>query len=76
MSENENKRSMTVQEAGRRGGLKVKATQGPNFFRTIGKKGGERVRDTRGREHYERIGKLGGQKVKEAFELARRGGMK
>jgi general stress protein YciG len=39
------KGSMTVQEAGRMGGEKVKAERGEEFFSEIGHKGGQRVKE-------------------------------
>jgi hypothetical protein len=33
------KKPMTVAEAGRRGGNKVRDTRGPDFYRELGKKG-------------------------------------
>jgi len=41
----ENKGSMTVQEAGRRGGERTAATHGREFYEEIGHKGGQRVRE-------------------------------
>ena len=41
----ENKGSMTVQEAGRRGGARTAATHGREFYEEIGHKGGQRVRE-------------------------------
>jgi hypothetical protein len=39
--ESEEKRKMTREEAGRKGGQKVARERGSEFFREIGKKGGE-----------------------------------
>lgn len=36
---------MSVVEAGRKGGERVLAERGPQFFAKIGKKGGQRVRE-------------------------------
>ncbi len=41
----EGKGSMTVQEAGRRGGEKTAQTHGREFYEEIGHKGGQRVRE-------------------------------
>ncbi len=41
----EGKGSMTVQEAGRKGGEKTAKTHGREFYEEIGHKGGQRVRD-------------------------------
>ncbi len=37
--------SMSVVEAGRKGGERVLQERGPQFFSKIGKKGGQRVRE-------------------------------
>lgn len=39
------KGSMTVEEAGRMGGEKVKAERGEEFYSEIGHKGGQRVKE-------------------------------
>lgn len=46
--DSDNKRekgSMTVEEAGRMGGEKVKAERGGEFYSEIGHKGGQRVKE-------------------------------
>jgi hypothetical protein len=43
--EKENKGSMTVSEAGHRGGEKTAETHGHEFYEEIGHKGGQRVRE-------------------------------
>ena len=63
---------MTVREAGRKGGQKVRDQRGHSFYEEIGRKGGETVRDQRGHEFYEEIGHKGGQKVKELIEAGKR----
>ena len=40
-----NKGSMTVAEAGRKGGLTVRDERGHEFYEEIGRKGGHKVRD-------------------------------
>jgi uncharacterized protein len=50
------KGSMTVEEAGRRGGEKVASERGHSFYEEIGRKGGEK----------------GGQRVKELIERGKR----
>ena len=40
-----NKGSMTVAEAGRKGGLTVRDERGHTFYEEIGRKGGHKVRD-------------------------------
>lgn len=49
----EKKGSMTVQEAGRRGGERTFATHGSEFYSEIGSRGGQRVRKliSEGRKH-------------------------
>ena len=44
-SSKESKGSMTVQEAGRRGGQKTAQTHGKEFYEEIGHKGGQRVKE-------------------------------
>lgn len=39
------KGTMTVAEAGRKGGLMVRDTRGHEFYEEIGRKGGHKVRD-------------------------------
>ena len=39
------KPSMTVSEAGRKGGMVTAQRHGPEFYEEIGKKGGQRVRE-------------------------------
>jgi len=67
-----NKGGMTVREAGRKGGQKVRDERGHEFYEEIGRKGGETVRDTRGHEFYEEIGHKGGQKVRELIEAGKK----
>lgn len=59
--ESEERRKMTREEAGRRGGQKVARERGSDFFRAIGKKGGEKVAEERGTEFYRQIGRKGGE---------------
>ncbi len=66
------KGGMSVREAGRKGGEKVRDERGHEFFEEIGRKGGETVRETRGHEFYEEIGHKGGQKVRELIEQGKR----
>ena len=72
MTDKDNKGSMTVAEAGRKGGETVKAERGAKFYEEIGKKGGDRVKATRGPNFYEEIGRKGGQKVKKLIEEGKR----
>lgn len=39
------KGAMTVSEAGRKGGVRVRETRGRKFYEEIGKKGGQKVRE-------------------------------
>jgi len=57
----EEKRKMTREEAGRKGGEKVARERGPEFYREIGRKGGEKVAEERGSEFYKEIGRKGGE---------------
>ena len=66
------KGSMSVSEAGRKGGQTVRDKYGHSFYEEIGRKGGETVRNERGHEFYEEIGHKGGQKVKELIEAGKR----
>ncbi len=56
MPENKGKGSMTVEEAGRKGGEKVASERGHEFYEEIGKKGGEIG------------GPKGGERVRELIE--------
>ncbi|MBV8244280.1 MAG: hypothetical protein JOZ38_00010 [Candidatus Eremiobacteraeota bacterium] len=55
---------MTVREAGKRGGDRVKAKYGSEFYEAIGRKGGEATKEKYGPSFYEEIGQKGGQKLK------------
>ncbi len=61
-AENDLKRKMSREEAGRKGGLKVARERGTQFYREIGRKGGEKVAEERGTEFYRKIGRIGGKK--------------
>lgn len=62
-NEKEQKPSITVAEAGRRGGAKVSKLYGKEFFEKIGNKGGQTTKERYGPEFYEAIGKMGGTKT-------------
>ncbi len=67
MSNNENAPAgggMSVREAGKRGGDRVKAKYGSEFYEAIGRKGGEATKNKYGPSFYEEIGAKGGQKPK------------
>src|SRR6266404_3836188 len=74
------KGGMTVSEAGRKGGERVRDERGVEFYQEIGRKGGElggrkggeAVRDKYGPSFYEEIGRKGGQKVRELIEQGKR----
>jgi uncharacterized protein len=55
---------MSVREAGRRGGERVKAKYGSEFYEEIGRKGGEATKTKYGPSFYEVIGQKGGQRPK------------
>jgi general stress protein YciG len=55
---------MSVREAGRRGGERVKAKYGSEFYEEIGRKGGQATKTKYGPAFYEVIGQKGGQKLK------------
>ena len=59
--ESQQKRKMSREEAGRKGGLKVSREYGLEFFREIGKKGGEKVVEQHGSEFFREIGRKGGE---------------
>lgn len=52
---------MTVEEAGRRGGVRTAQTRGHEFYQSIGRKGGEVV--SKDRQHMSSIGRKGGEAV-------------
>jgi general stress protein YciG len=74
------KGGMTVSEAGRKGGERVRDERGVAFYQAIGRKGGElggrkggeAVRDKYGPAFYEEIGRKGGQKVRELIEQGKK----
>ena len=74
------KGGMTVSEAGRKGGERVRDERGVGFYQEIGRKGGElggrkggeAVRDKYGPSFYEEIGRKGGQRVRELIEQGKK----
>ena len=61
-------KEMTVQEAGRKGGLVTSRKYGSEFYEEIGRKGGTTTKKKYGVEFYSEIGHKGGQKVKRLIE--------
>ncbi|MFN3649493.1 MAG: KGG domain-containing protein [Armatimonadota bacterium] len=61
----EEKKDMTVAEAGKKGGETVKEKYGKDFYTEIGHKGGAATRKKYGPEFYGEIGKKGGQSTAE-----------
>ncbi|MDH2909538.1 MAG: hypothetical protein PXZ07_05405 [Candidatus Eremiobacteraeota bacterium] len=61
---------MSVREAGRRGGERVKAKYGPEFYEAIGRKGGQSTKKKYGAAFYESIGQKGGQTPKARREVS------
>ena len=59
--ESEERRKMTRQEAGKKGGEKVARERGLEFYREIGRKGGEKMAEERGSEFFREIGRKGGE---------------
>lgn len=68
------RRSMTVAEAGRRGGAlggaETKARYGQEYYRDIGRKGGRKVAE-RGPAHFQEIGRKGGALARELWAAVR-----
>ena len=71
----EKKGQMTVQEAGRRGGLKTSETHGEEFYSEIGSKGGsERAKqhegsaEAEGKTSLEEAGHQSGQRVRKLIQ--------
>ncbi|HEY5258773.1 MAG TPA: hypothetical protein VIJ12_10405 [Candidatus Baltobacteraceae bacterium] len=73
---------MSVREAGKKGGTKVRDQYGAAFYEEIGRKGGQATRDRHGVEFYETIGQKGGKVVKDKYgsdfyeEIGHKGGQK
>jgi general stress protein YciG len=65
-----NSGGMSVREAGKRGGDRVKAKYGSEFYEAIGRKGGQATKSKYGATFYEEIGQKGGQKLKKTAAAA------
>ena len=65
------KGSMSVSEAGRKGGQTVRDKYGHSFYEEIGRKGGEKV--SQDRDHMSEIGQKGGERVRELVEKGKQG---
>ena len=61
----DDRKDLTVAEAGKRGGETVKAKYGKDFYTEIGHKGGAATRKKYGPEFYGEIGRKGGQTTAE-----------
>jgi general stress protein YciG len=59
---------MTVREAGRRGGRKVREERGLEYYAAIGRVGGHSLLETRGREHFVEMAKAGGAATIEKYD--------
>ncbi|MDA8217056.1 MAG: hypothetical protein ACYC1C_01415 [Chloroflexota bacterium] len=68
----ENEGSLTVEQAGRRGGKTTAKKYGRGFYKQIGRKGGESVAKKYSHEHFEEIGRKGGLRVAELIEKGKK----
>lgn len=73
MTNEEKKKPITVQEAGRRGGKATSKKYGSEFYEAIGSLGGRTTKARHGPEFYEKIGKKGGHRVRELIEKGKNG---
>ena len=67
-----NEGSMSVREAGRKGGKTTRARYGAEFFQEIGAKGGKAVSERYTNEHFREIGRKGGRRVAELIARAKK----
>jgi hypothetical protein len=63
--------TMTVQEAGRKGGRTTSRRHGPEFYEKIGRQGGETTSKRHGPGFYEKIGRKGGQRVSQLVKAGK-----
>lgn len=63
--------TMTVAEAGRKGGKTTSERRGRDFYREIGRKGGTATAEAYGHEHFVAIGTKGGARIKELIQKAK-----
>lgn len=66
------KGSLTVNEAGKKGGEVTSSRYGHEFYQEIGSKGGETTSSRYGGDYFERIGRKGGKAPHSARGLAGR----
>lgn len=64
------KKSMTVAEAGKKGGDTVMRKHGTEFYARIGSAGGNATKASQGADFYQRIGKIGATKGGNATKAA------
>ena len=60
----EDKKAMSVSEAGAKGGETTKRRYGHEFYENIGRKGGAKTKAKYGPEYFQVIGQKGGRKSK------------
>ena len=74
--------TISVREAGKKGGETVKRRYGERYYKTIGRKGGLTIKDVYGRAFYEASGSKGGKTTRERHgrefyqEIGHKGGQR
>jgi uncharacterized protein len=82
MAKGNQRRNMTTEEAGRKGGEKTSRKYDQEHFEEIGQKGGEKVAEEYSQEHFENIGQKGGETTSEKYgeehyeKIGQKGGRK